>query len=205
MELLKKRYERKGKKVATLSFPMYNTFFGDYVGRYLAAKDGIPADSVDGKSMALWFALDRFEAFSKLEYLDCDYLLINRYVLSNAVYQSIRDRDADSPDILDFVFALEYEHFGIPRADLSLVLDMDPACASNNVDKKGYREYVGNAKDVYESLDSIQTRARNKYLEYAKRLNNVRVIPCMNGDKLRSILEVSTLIDTAIMNHKNCW
>jgi len=194
MERLREHLEANGKRVMTLSFPMYDSFFGSLVGRYLTAKDGIAADTVDGKSMALWFALDRFEAFRGLDYSDCDVLLINRYVLSNAVYQSIRDCDLDKPDILDFVLSLEHEHFGIPRADINLVLDMDLAEAAGNVDKKGFRDYVGNARDVYESIDSIQLRARKKYQEYAKRMDNVVFVPCMKDGKLESIETIAARI-----------
>lgn len=194
MERLREHLEANGKRVMTLSFPMYDSFFGSLVGRYLTAKDGIAADTVDGKSMALWFALDRFEAFRGLDYSDCDVLLINRYVLSNAVYQSIRDCDLDKPDILDFVLSLEHEHFGIPRADVNLVLDMDLAEAAGNVDKKGFRDYVGNARDVYESIDSIQLRARKKYQEYAKRMDNVVFVPCMKDGKLESIETIAARI-----------
>lgn len=67
--------------------------------------------------MALWYALDRFEAFRDLDYSGADVLLINRYILSNAVYQSVRDCDLDKPDLLEFVIELEHKHFRIPRAD----------------------------------------------------------------------------------------
>lgn len=198
MEQLATYLRKKGKTVLELSFPMYETFFGGLVGRYLTAKDGVAANTVDGKSMALWFALDRFEAFRNLDYTDYDFLLINRYVLSNAVYQSIRDCDLDKPDLLDFCLTLEHVHFGIPRPDLNLVLDMDIAEAAGNVDKKGFREYVGNARDVYESIDSIQARARKKYQEYAKRLNSIVFIPCMKDGKLESIETIAERIQKVV-------
>ncbi len=198
MEQLATYLRKKGKTVLELSFPMYETFFGGLVGRYLTAKDGVAANTVDGKSMALWFALDRFEAFRNLDYTDYDFLLINRYVLSNAVYQSIRDCDLDKPDLLDFCLTLEHVHFGIPRPDLNLVLDMDIAEAAGNVDKKGFREYVGNARDVYESIDSIQARARKKYQEYAKRLNSIVFIPCMKDGKLENIETIAERIQKVV-------
>lgn len=194
-ETLKKR----GLKVKEISFPMYDTFFGEMVGRYLSAKDGIAANTVDGKSMALWFALDRFEAFRSLDYSDCDVLLINRYVLSNAVYQSIRDIDLGKPDILDFCLELEHRHFGIPVPDLHLVLDMDTESAAGNVDKKGFREYIGNARDVYESIDSIQTRARKKYAEYAQRIPNVKLILCTENGVLLPIEEIAKRIEAVVL------
>ena len=112
MEALKRRLEERGLRVGTLSFPDYGSFFGGCVGRYLMKKDGVSASDVDQRSMALWFAMDRWAAFQGFDYGDLDVLLINRYVLSNAVYQSIRDRDVDKPDILDFV--LERNPCGAP-------------------------------------------------------------------------------------------
>ena len=89
-----------GYTVDTKSFPIYESFFGGQVGRYLSGEEGVYATDVDQKSMALWFAMDRFKAFEAWRDGEYDFLIINRYVLSNAVYQSIRDRDLDHPDIV---------------------------------------------------------------------------------------------------------
>jgi len=145
--------------------------------------------------MALWYALDRFEAFRDFKYSDADVLLINRYILSNAVYQSVRDRDLGNPDLLDFVVELEYDHFRIPKADVHIVLDMNPENALENVGKKGFRDYVGDQPDIYEALPDIQKRARQKYMEYAKRMPGIRIIPCMEQNHLKSIEAIGTLID----------
>lgn len=200
MEQLAARLSQEGKRVKTLSFPMYSSFFGKEIGNLLSGKDGLRADLVDGKSMALWFALDRFEAFQNFEYGDADFLLINRYVLSNAVYQSIRDCDLGREDLLDFVLALEHEHFHIPRADVHLVLDMNTLDAASNVEKKGFREYVGTEKDVYEALPLLQQRARLKYAEYASRLPNVFLIPCMDAGKLKSISSIGMYIHETLQD-----
>ena len=97
MEQLRTRLEQRGLTVGVLSFPDYDSFFGGCVGRYLTKKDGVSASDVDQRSMALWFAMDRWAAFQGFDYRRFDVLLINRYVLSNAVYQSIRDRDLNGP------------------------------------------------------------------------------------------------------------
>ena len=198
LQNLRSRLTHRGLTVADISFPVYTSFFGAEAGRLLSGQDGVRADMVPGKSMALWFALDRFEAFSSFDYSGADVLLINRYVLSNAVYQSIRDCDLGKPDLLDFVQTLEYDHFRLPRPDAHLVLDMAVDNASGNVCKKGFRDYVGNSKDVYESIPTLQERARLKYLEYADRLDNVFVIPCMEGTELKSIDAIGELIDRAL-------
>lgn len=185
-------------RVQTLSFPMYDTFFGAECGRLLSGSGGVRANDVDGKSMALWYALDRFEALRNRDLSETDVLLINRYVLSNAVYQSVRDRDLGKPDLLDFILELEYEHFQIPRADAHIVLDMNPETASENVGKKGFREYVGDQPDIYEALPDIQKRARQKYIEYASRMPNIHIIPCMEQSRLKSIADIGALVDAVV-------
>jgi len=190
--------QERNLSVMTLSFPMYDTFFGAEVGRLLSGSGGVRANEVDQKSMALWYALDRFEAFRNFDFSSADVLLINRYVLSNAVYQSVRERDLEQPDLLDFVLELEYEHFRIPRADAHIVLDMNPEAASENVGKKGFREYVGDRPDIYEALPDIQKRAREKYISFSKRMPNLYVIPCMEQNRLKSIEAIGGLVDEVV-------
>ena len=197
MEQLRTRLEERGLTVGVLSFPDYDSFFGGCVGRYLTKKDGVSASDVDQRSMALWFAMDRWAAFQGFDYRRFDVLLINRYVLSNAVYQSIRDRDVDQPDILDFVLELEHRQLKLPQPDLYLILDVDLSAAQDNVTKKGYREYVGDEKDEYEKQDSIQIRARAKYLSFGERLSNVQVIPCMEDGALLPIEAIAQRVCAA--------
>jgi dTMP kinase len=182
--LLESHLKGKGFNVAVRSYPVYSSFFGSQVGKLLSASEGLGADSVDGKSMALWFALDRWEDMKGYRDGEADVMLINRYALSNAVYQSIRDCDLQKPDLLEWVFDLEFHHFKIPEPDIHLIFDVDPEQAAGNVAKKGFREYVGEGRDVYEAQSSIQQRARAKYLDYAKRLGNAVVIRCMENGKL---------------------
>ena len=63
MEALRQRLEERGLSVGVLSFPDYDSFFGGCVGRYLTKRDGVSASDVDQRSMALWFAMDRWAAF----------------------------------------------------------------------------------------------------------------------------------------------
>ena len=198
MEQLRAKLEQQGLTVGVLSFPDYGSFFGGCVGRYLTKKDGVSASDVDQRSMALWFAMDRWAAFQGFDYSRFDVLLVNRYVLSNAVYQSIRDRDVDKPDILYFVLELEHRQLKLPQPDLYLILDVDLTAAQSNVSKKGYRDYVGDEKDEYEKQDSIQIRARAKYLSFGERLDNVQVIPCMADGALLSIETIAQRVYAAV-------
>lgn len=179
--LLASALESRGFTVARRSYPVYGSYFGAQVGRYLSSADGVKATDVDQRSMALWFAMDRFMDLKDFVDGESDFLLINRYVLSNAVYQSIRDRDLGKPDIVDWVFDLEYNRLGLPRPDLNLFFDVEPERAAENVDKKGFRSYVGSGRDVYEASGSIQQRARAKYTEIASRFGDTVIINCGTG------------------------
>ena len=189
---LKEAIEAMGHTVEAREYPVYSSYFGSLVGEYLSGSGGVKADTVDGKSMALWFALDRWEDMKNHCDGEYDYMLINRYVLSNGVYQSIRDIDLGREDLVDWVFDLEYNHFGLPRADLFLFYDVATAQAGENVMKKGFRDYVGGEKkDVYESSGGIQQRAREMYLATAERRDDIAVIQCMGPDGFRTIDDIA--------------
>jgi len=189
---LKAAIEAMGHTVEAREYPVYSSYFGSLVGEYLSGSGGVKADTVDAKSMALWFALDRWEDMKNHQDGEYDYMLINRYVLSNGVYQSIRDIDLGKEDLVDWVFDLEYNHFGLPRADLFLFYDVATAQAGENVMKKGFRDYVGGEKkDVYESSGGIQERARAKYLETAQRRDDIAVIQCMGASGFRTIDDIA--------------
>ncbi len=188
---LKKRCLAAGLRVDSREFPVYESFFGAEVGRYLSGSGGVRADAVDGRSMALWYALDRWENLRGYRDGEADVLLFNRYVLSNAVYQSTRDIDLDHPDIIDWVFALEYEHFGLPEADVFIFYDVDTAQAGANILQKGRRDYLGEGKDVYEASESLQARVRAKYLDTAGSRQDILVIQCMANGRFRSAEDIA--------------
>ncbi len=196
--LLLEKLRGMGYTVDTKSFPVYESFFGGQVGRYLSGEEGVWATDVDQKSMALWFAMDRFKAFESWRDGEFDFLIINRYVLSNAVYQSIRDRDLSRPDIMDWVFELEYGELGLPRPDVNIFFDVAAENAGMNVDKKGFREYVGAGRDVYERSLGMQERARNMYVAASQRYDDVCIINCMDKNAMLPPEEISKRVIAAL-------
>ena len=57
---------------------------------------------------------------------------------------------------------------------------------------------MGDEKDEYEKQDSIQLRARDKYLSFGERLENVQVIPCMEGGALLPIETIAERVYEAV-------
>jgi dTMP kinase len=181
-QLLAKNLRQLGKTVAEKSFPEYGSFFGRQLGNMLRG-EGVRADQVDSRSMCLWYALDRWQSFKNFQDGQSDFLLLNRYVLSNAVYQSVREIDAGMEDNWQWVKELEHGQLGLPEPDLYVLIDVEPRVAQGNVDKKGQREYI-DGRDVYESQRDLLTRARQRYLSIAQREQNFALIPCMEGERL---------------------
>ena len=96
------------------------------------------------------------------------------------------------------MFDLEYNHLGLPRPDVNLVFSIAPAEAEANVCKKGFRDYVGMGRDVYESSHNIQARAMAQYLAYAARYDDIAVIPCMAEGRLLPIEAIGTAVLAAL-------
>ncbi|MBR3299508.1 MAG: hypothetical protein IKI64_09980 [Clostridia bacterium] len=190
-ELLASRLEALGFSVARRGYPVYESFFGEQIGKFLSGSGGVLATDVDQRSMALWFALDRFNDLKDYAGGESDFLLINRYVLSNAVYQSVRDTDCGKPDIVDWVFELEYDKLGLPRPDLNIFLAVEAGCAKANVGKKGFRDYVGSGSDVYERSKTLQQRASDKYRELAERFDDIAIVECSENGEMRPIEAIS--------------
>ena len=57
---------------------------------------------------------------------------------------------------------------------------------------------MGDEKDEYEKQDSIQIRAREKYLSFGERLENVKVIPCMEDGALLPIDAIAERVYAAV-------
>lgn len=185
-DLLKQRLLDWGYTVAEKSFPEYESFFGQQIGSLLKGET-LRADRVDSRSMCLWYAMDRWQSFRDYVDGETDFLLLNRYVASNAVYQSVREIDLEAQvgDNWDWVRTLEHDQLGLPEADLYVLLDVDPDAAQKNVDKKGEREYIEEGKrDVYEAQAGLLRRARERYLSIAARQSEFAVIPCMESGRL---------------------
>ncbi len=160
VDMLYERLALLGKKCEKLSFPKYDGFFGKEIGTMLKGDDSINAESIKGKSMALWYALDRWEVFKQVDLTKLDVLLLNRYTLSNVIYQGIEANE----DFEQWVFDLEHNILGLPQPDIYIILDVNQEMSKINVAKKGFREYVGSEPDIYEKKCDFMAKVRGKYI-----------------------------------------
>ena len=123
LELLARALDARGIAHFDISFPRYQSFFGQAVTRYLTGEFG-RLDQVDAHFSALLYAGDRLEAKRGLETaLGAGRLVIaDRYIGSNLAHQGARVPAERREEFLAWVRRLEYEVFGLPHEDLIIYL-----------------------------------------------------------------------------------
>jgi dTMP kinase len=123
VELLDRALDERGIARFDLSFPRYQSFFGQAVTRYLTGEFG-QLDQVDPHFSALLYAGDRLEAKRELdEALSAGRLVLaDRYIGSNLAHQGARVPAEKREEFIAWVRRLEYDVFGLPHEDLVIYL-----------------------------------------------------------------------------------
>ncbi|HEV2388125.1 MAG TPA: hypothetical protein VGS20_12815 [Candidatus Acidoferrales bacterium] len=163
VELLGRALRARGLHPFHISFPRYQSFFGQSVARYLGGEFG-RLDQVDPHFSALLYAGDRLEAKPEIEAaLAAGRLVVSdRYTGSNAAHQGARVPPEQRPEFLDWLRRLEYEVFGLPHEDLVVYLRVPvdeavrrTAVRGRRLDRdiqEGDRRHLEQAAGVYEQL-----------------------------------------------------
>lgn len=197
-KLLMGECESRGFSVAVESFPRYASFFGQEIRALLDGHGAVSASTVDPRSMALWYALDRWSAFRHRS-SKADVLLLNRYSLSNAVYQAARSDGEDGDRVFSWVLGLEHRELGLPVADLTIVLDVTPEVSAARSRARSQNGERNEAPDVYERSRQLLSAARERYLRAAQEMHGVIVVEGTRPDgSERSTVEVQDEIRSAV-------
>ena len=187
--LLADRARAAGRTVATISFPTYDgNPFAEAVADYLNGRFG-SADEVHPELAALLYAADRFHARGTLveAIASHDLVVCDRYVASNAAHQGAKLQGDERRRLLDWLDAVEYGEFGLPRPDLVVLLDTPVALARTLVAQKGARGYTTLEADIHEADAAHAAATREVYLELAERGNWVVVSTVDAGGGLRDV------------------
>jgi len=125
-----------GRNIPTeiISFPVYETFFGRLIERYLRGEFG-PLEQVDPHFSAMLFAGDRLKQKNRiLAALEAGKtLLADRYVASNLAHQGSRVPAGERAVFLDWLRKLEYTENELPAEDLVLYMRIDPSEAQERM------------------------------------------------------------------------
>jgi dTMP kinase len=168
---LAERARAAGWSVASFSFPTYDgNPFATAVTGYLNGEFGT-ADEVHPELASLLYAADRFHAKPRI--VDAlathDLVILDRYVASNAAHQGAKLQGDERRRLLEWLEAVEYGEFGLPRPDRVILLDTPVALARTLVGRKGERGYTTLEADIHEADAEHTAATREVYLELAER------------------------------------
>lgn len=152
--------------VEVLSFPRYeDSIHAQLAQQALYGNMGDLTDSAYG--MATLFALDRLGAKEQLSAAaeDTTFLLIlDRYVASNAAYSAARvGEDA----VVQWIYDLEFERFGLPIPQLQVFLDTDVSVAGQRAVTRAAEDGT-RSRDRYERDAGLQARTAAAYRRLAE-------------------------------------
>lgn len=184
----KKLYERLldlDVKVMRISFPNYESESSALIRMYLRGDFGGKAEEVNPYAAATFYAVDRFAGFKKWKdfYQRGGLILCDRYVSSNMVYQAAKlTKKVERDRFLKWLDELEYKHFGIPRPDLTLFLDMPPEISAVLRKQRG-------REDIHEDDAAFMQKVYDVYRETARKYA-WKVINCADKNFARSTMDI---------------
>lgn len=189
----------KGHKSALLSFPRYQqTMFGQKIGDFLNGRFGT-LESVHPLLASLLFAGDRFESRELIQtaIANHDVVICDRYVASNVAHQGAKASGTERHELIEWIQHLEYSIYKLPRADLTLFLDVDVEHAQELIAAKSRRDYTDKAADLQEADANYLRRVREVYLELARK-QQWTSINCVQGAHVRTIDEIAVEIGAIV-------
>lgn len=188
-----------GKRVALLSFPRYSdTRFGAAIGDFLNGRFG-DLETVSPYLVSVLYAGDRFESKAVLEesVANNDILVLDRYTASSIAHQGAKVDAAERGEIISWIEDIEHGVFGLPKADLTVLLEVSIETSQKLIRKKAPRDYTDEEADLQESNVPYMTGVRECYLELAKR-NDWRTVNCEAGSGLKTMEAVAAEVMAAV-------
>lgn len=190
-ERLFNRLKNDGKNVIKVSFPDYQSNSSALVKMYLAGEFGNNPDSVNPYAASSFYAVDRFASYAKnwkSFYQNGGIVIADRYTTSNAIHQCAKLTDEKWESFVKWLFDYEYNLMGIPEPFKTIYLRVDPSLSQKLMTKR----YEGDEakKDIHESNLDYLNRSR-KAADYCAEKLGWNVIECADGEKMRSIDEIS--------------
>ncbi|MFH8080330.1 MAG: dTMP kinase [Candidatus Aenigmatarchaeota archaeon] len=194
-KLLAEYLRKKGLNVEELSFPAYNTKFGQYVSAFLRGEYGKKEDMPE--IAALLFALDRyqFKKFIEDSIKDGKIIVCNRYTQSAMAFEGSLSQDKKK--FIKWVGQVESR---LPQPDVIILLDLPIEYSTKLLELREEKEYLkGAKKDIFEEDLVYQEKVRKTYLEMAKGKRWI-VVKCFKKNGIKSVEEIHEEIVKKVEN-----
>ncbi len=152
-------------------------------------------DEVNPYLTSILYAGDRWETKGQMyKWLDEGNIIVsNRYVCSNMAHQGAKIRDIkERKRFFEWIEALEYKVYAIPRADLTIYLHV-PIEISQELIKTRGKDPQGSKPevDLHEEDTEYLKRVQDTYMELAGEDTNWYTIECTKNNKIKSREEIA--------------
>lgn len=209
LRLLSEFLSGKGFSCEFLHFPRTDApYFGELIARFLRGEFG-SLNEVDPYMVALLYAGDRRDASETIRgwLNDRKIVLLDRYTYSNIAYQCAKIADPIGQDkLMNWILKLEFEHFGIPKPDLNLFLDVPFAFTEKklgSIRSGDDRTYLKGTRDIHEESLNFQKKVRDIYIKVSRSDERLVIVNCNEGNGLMQSPEIiSSLILKKISERK---
>lgn len=189
-EEIYKYLKEKGEKVVKFSFPNYNSDSSYFVKKYLNGEFGDDAKNINAYIASTFFAVDRYLTYIKeiKKYYDEDYyILMDRYVTSNIIYQAAKMENKNKIDeFINWNKELEYNKYNLPKPDYVIFLYMDLK-ESEKLRKSRKAKLEG--KDIHEQNNEYLKKVSDNSLYICEKEKWIK-IECVKKGRLKDILEI---------------
>lgn len=206
---LREMFAQRGIESEYLHFPRFDApYFGDLIARFLRGELG-SIEQVDPYIVALLYAGDRHDAATMIgRWLSEGKVVIcDRYVYSNVGYQCAKMQDSEEREKLrKWILQLEYDHFAIPKPDVSLFLDVPFAFTERKLlqeQREGDdRAYLNGQKDIHEQSMDLQRAVRDVYIKAAEYDEALYVVDCSTKEnEMASPDEIFSRIEAVVSQY----
>jgi len=188
IKLLQEYFEKSNIPSRYLHFPRTDSpYFGELISRFLKGDFGRLED-VNPYLVAMIYAGDRKDASVEIRrWLSSGMtVILDRYVYSNIAYQCAKiDNKDERVRLKKWIFDLEFNHFGIPRPDLNIFLDVTFEFTASKLmnDRKGTdRNYLDGNSDIHENSLKFQRSVRDVYLDASKSDETLQIVNCSDTE-----------------------
>lgn len=193
-KLVYEELKNRGYKVKKLTFPDYDSPTSSLVKMYLGGELGDSPDAVNAYAASAFYAVDRVASYLKTwkkDYEECDYIIADRYVTSNIIYQMSKVAENERDEYIKWCEDFEYNRLGVPKPDVVIYLDMPPHVSQKLMSNR----YAGDEskKDIHEKNMNFLLSCRESALYALEKLSWIH-LSCAQGDTPKSIENITQQI-----------
>jgi dTMP kinase len=150
------------------------------------------------------YAGDRYESrdFLFAELNQNEVVVLDRYVPSNIAHQGAKVPKPDRAAFVKKIIRLEHEIFGLPHANLTMLLDLPVSSAQALIAKKQARSYTDKKADLQEADANYLENVHQVYLDLARTEQNWHRVECVQAGTLRTVDDIADEIWQTVLDRR---